>query len=235
MIISFLITGGSIVRYYSTKQAKEKMRKIEQEVALERERLRIARDIHDDLGSRLTEIQLLSEMAFNGPEKKAASALHEVSEIAKKMISTFSEIVWSVNPQNDTVENLAEYIGQYAVDYLSKAQIKCRLDLPQEFPNLKASSEIRHNVFLAVKEALNNAVKHSETNVINLKVEVIDFSAVFFLHDYGKGFEILSRNKFGNGLINMEMRMEQLGGNFEIESTIGTGTTITFTVPLMKN
>ncbi len=242
ILTAIIIIGiaGSIIRYFVSKKIKERTRKAEQETALEHERLRIARDIHDDLGSRLTEIQLISEMAYKDPERKAAAVLLEVSETARNIISTFSEIVWSVSPQNDTVENLAEYIGQYSVDFLSKAKIKCRLDLPQKFPDWKASSEIRHNTFLAVKEALNNSAKHSETKELHIKVSVNDFVVVVSVHDFGKGFEQNFKQKpgyrsakFGNGLLNMYKRMEQVGGKCEIESKKDIGTTVKFTVPLL--
>lgn len=234
LAIILLISGaGSIIRYFVLKNIKEKTRKAEQEAALERERLRIARDIHDDLGSRLTEIQLISEMAYKEPDRKAAQALHEVSETARNIISTFSEIVWSVSPQNDTVENLAEYIGQYAVDFLSKAHIKCRLDLPGIFPDWKASSEIRHNTFLAVKEALNNSAKHSGTKEMHIKVSVNDHVIFISVRDFGSGFEQKLEQKSGNGLTNMTKRMEQIGGKCEVESKKELGTMIRFSVPLM--
>ena len=239
MIITIIVIGGSTIRYFILKNIKERTRKMEQETALERERLRIARDMHDDLGSRLTEIRLLSEMAYKEQDsRKTSAALCEVSEIARNIISTFSEIVWSVNPQNDTVENLAEYIGQYAVDYLSKAEIKCRLDFPQEFPLWKASSEVRHNTLLAVKEALNNAVKHSDAKEINVKVKVESRNgqniAALTIQDYGKGFDLNAIQMFSNGLKNMKKRMEQYGGKFEINSKTGSGTTLTFIIPLIS-
>ncbi len=234
VVILILIIFISVLRHYMMKPIKEKMRRMEQETILERERLRISRDMHDDLGSRLTEIRLLSEMAVNDPEIKAVNVLKEVSEAAKSIITTFGEIVWSVNPQNDSAENLAEYIGQYSAEYLSKMHIRCRVKFPGEFPHSTLSSETRHNIYLAVKEALNNAVKYSGTDEIHLTVEVENSSLIFIIKDFGKGFESKEMSRSGNGFRNMRKRLEQIGGIFEFETGIGKGTTIRFSIPIEK-
>ena len=234
MIITIIVIGGSTIRYFVLKNIKERTRKMEQETALERERLRIARDMHDDLGARLTEIRFLSEMALNDTAENANKVFQQVSEASKEIISKFNEIVWSVNPQNDTVENLAEFIGQYSVDYLSKVKIKCRLDLPDEFPDWRASSEVRHNVLLAFKEALNNSVKYSNTNEVNIKVSAVDSTFKMIIRDFGKGFDINNLNKLGNGINNMKKRMEKFGGTCEVESKLNFGTKVTFTISLIR-
>ncbi len=228
-----IIIIGAIVRYFVRKKIKERMHIMEKETALERERLRIARDMHDDLGARLTEIRFLTEMEQNNPADKNGNVLRKISDLTNDIISTFSEIVWSVNPQNDTLENLAEFIGQFAVDYLSKAQISCRLDIPSEIPDLQAPAEVRHNVFLAVKEALNNTVKYSDSQEVHIKVRITETSATVIIRDFGKGFDLADGKRFGNGLKNMKSRMEHIGGNYDIESQIGTGTTITFQFPIL--
>ncbi|MDP2362937.1 MAG: two-component regulator propeller domain-containing protein [Ignavibacteria bacterium] len=230
-----IVTIGATVRHFVRKKIKEKIHIMEKETALERERLRIARDMHDDLGVRLTEIRFLTEMEQNNSADKNGNVLGKISDLTKDIITTFSEIVWSVNPQNDTLENLAEFIGQFAVDYLSKAQIRCRLDIPSEIPKVQAPAEVRHNVFLAVKEALNNTVKYSDSQEVHIKVWIKETSATVTIHDYGKGFDLAEGNRFGNGLKNMKSRMEHIGGKFNIESQIGTGTIITFQFPILSS
>ncbi len=234
IVVLLLVISWKVVRYFMMKPIKEKIRRMEQETMLERERLRISRDMHDDLGSRLTEIRLLSELAMNDPQIKAVNVLREVSEAAKNIITTFSEIVWSVNPQNDTAEKLAEYIGQYAAEYLNKMHIRCRVRFPGEFPDSTLSSETRHNIYLAVKEALNNAVKHAETDELHLTVEVENSLLIFIIKDFGKGFTGKEMSRVGNGIQNMKKRLEQVGGTFEFETGIGTGTIIKFSIPLEK-
>lgn len=229
IVLSVVVIG----RYYLRKKITQQMRKAEREAAIERERMRIAQDMHDDLGSRLTEIRLLTEMAQKDLDGKAADMIRTVSEVAREIIATFTEIVWSVNPQNDTIEHLAEYIAQYAVDYLRKFEIRCRLDLPREFPPWKASSEIRHNVFLAVKEALNNAVKYAHAEEIHVRVHVQESVMNIIIKDFGIGFDVDEAGTRGNGLQNMCRRMHQLKGSCIITSKPGSGTAVNFAVPVM--
>lgn len=233
IIIFIVFVVAATVRYFVRKKIKERTQIIERETALERERLRIARDMHDDLGARLTEIRYLTEIKqINAKDNNII--LEKVSEVTKDIISTFNEIVWSVSPQNDTLENLAEFIGQYAVDYLSKVQIRCRLDIPAQIPNIEAPAEIRHSVFLAVKEALNNAVKYADTKEVHIKVGINDSITTVTIQDFGKGFDLSETNKFRNGLRNMKSRMKNIGGNFQIESQTGVGTKIIFQFPVKK-
>lgn len=233
IIIFILIITSATIRFFVRKKINERTQLMEREAALERERLRIARDMHDDLGARLTEIRYLTEIKQNN-SKDNITVLEKVSELTKEIISTFNEIVWSVSPQNDTLENLAEFIAQYAVDYLSKVNIRCRLDIPAQIPNIEAPAEIRHNVFLAVKEALNNAIKYSATNEVHIKVGLNDMIASITIQDFGKGFDLSEKNKYGNGLKNMQTRMKNIGGYFQIESQTGSGTKIILLFPVKK-
>jgi len=235
IIIFILIIVAATIRYFVRKKIKERTQIIERETALERERLRIARDMHDDLGARLTEIRYLTEIKQTNASDYNDTVLKKVSVLTNDIISTFNEIVWSVSPQNDTLENLTEFIGQYAVDYLSKVNIRCRLDIPAQIPNIEAPAEIRHNVFLAVKEALNNAVKYSETHELHIKVEINNLIATITIQDFGKGFDASEKNKFGNGLKNMKSRMKNIGGNFQIEGNTGSGTKIILQFPVNKD
>ncbi|HQF42565.1 MAG TPA: two-component regulator propeller domain-containing protein [Ignavibacteriaceae bacterium] len=235
IIISISVIVAATIRYFVRKKIKERTQIMERETALERERLRIARDMHDDLGARLTEIRFLTEIKQTNATDNNDAVLEKISELTHDIISTFDEIVWSVSPQNDTLENLAEFIGQYAVDYLSKVNVRCRLDIPGQIPNIEAPAEIRHNVFLAVKEALNNAVKYSDTHEAHIKFRINNLIVTITIQDFGRGFDLSETNKFGNGLKNMKTRMENIGGSFHIESQINNGTKIILQFPVTKD
>lgn len=235
IIISISVIVAATIRYFVRKKIKERTQIMERETALERERLRIARDMHDDLGARLTEIRFLTEIKQTNATDNNDAVLEKISELTHDIISTFDEIVWSVSPQNDTLENLAEFIGQYAVDYLSKVNVRCRLDIPGQIPNIEAPAEIRHNVFLAVKEALNNAVKYSDTHEVHIKFRINNLIVTITIQDFGRGFDLSETNKFGNGLKNMKTRMENISGSFHIESQIDSGTKIILQFPVTKD
>jgi len=153
----------ALVRYVSFRRLRLRLRELEQQAALYKERGRIAKDIHDDLGANLTQIALLGELARqdSGEPDKAAERVGKISATARQAIKSLDEIVWAVNPRNDTLAHLVDYAGQFAIDYLRLADIRCRLDFPEQTPEREVSTDVRHNLFLAVKEALHNIVKHA--------------------------------------------------------------------------
>jgi signal transduction histidine kinase len=198
----------------------------------EGERLRIAQDLHDEIGSRLTEIRIVSEMAkdHTGRRGTIKDKLGELSTATEDVISTFSEIVWSLNPKNDSLENLAAYIGQRAIDFLAKANIRCRLDMPPEFPALKIESQVRHHLILAMKETLNNIVKHADASIVLFGIAIDDGRLSIMIQDDGHGFDEATVRKGGNGLMNIRKRIECIGGTTRIESIFNQGTTVTFQI-----
>ncbi len=198
----------------------------------ERERLRIAQDLHDEIGSRLTEIRIVSEMAkdHTGRRGTIKEKLGELSTATEDVISTFSEIVWSLNPKNDSLENLAAYIGQRAIDFLAKADIRCRLDMPPEFPALKIESQVRHHLILATKETLNNIVKHADASIVLFGIAIDDGQLSIVIQDDGHGFDEATVRNGGNGLTNIRKRIECIGGTTRIESIFDQGTTVTFQI-----
>ena len=124
---------------------------------------RIARDIHDDLGSQLTSITMLSDTArsLSDDPQQTSADLHQIYDTAREATRSMDEIVWAVNPNHDSMESLASYLEKFALDFLRAADVKCRLNMPLHFPAWKLTSELRHNFFLAYKEALNNVAKHA--------------------------------------------------------------------------
>lgn len=201
---------------------------------LERLRTSIATDLHDELGTRLTRIGLLSEMVERQTEEAhpAKSQVTQISAMTREMVRTMDEIVWAVNPRNDTLEDLANYIFHFTQEFFRHASVRCRLDIPADLPPLRLTTEIRHNLFLAVKEALNNVVKHAQAmNVrVTLKLDAAVLSIV--VQDDGRGFAPDSQRPGGNGLRNMQQRLESIGGRAEVETEAGKGTTVRFQTKL---
>jgi len=224
----------------SRRRLGTKLERIARERELERERARIAQDIHDDLGASLTRIGMLSQSVAGDlhDPPRATVNLNQIYTTARDLTRAMDEIVWAVNPRHDTLESLANYIARFAHDFLSAAQIRCRLDAPLQVPELTVRSEVRHNLFLAFKETLNNAVKHSGATEVRVKFEVSANSLRLEVVDNGKGFEPRKsptatgqRVVSGYGIAGMRNRLEQLGGRVEIRSTPGEGARVELFVP----
>ena len=240
--LSILIFVGGAVRMMEKRRLQWRLKRLEQERALERERTRIAQDLHDEMGAKLCRISYLSEHARRGelaPEE-LQDQIASISDASREVLHSLDEIVWAVNPQNDTLEHLASYIGQYAQDYFQMTGIQCELDIPTQLPPHPLSSQVRHHLFLATHEALTNILKHSKAT--RAKISIISSNAAFEINilDNGNGFNssvVQSRSEFpavptGDGLNNMCRRLTDIGGNCLIESTPGQRTKIRFIVPL---
>ncbi|MEY2465537.1 MAG: hypothetical protein QOD03_58 [Verrucomicrobiota bacterium] len=214
------------------------MRRFEQQAALHKERARIAKDIHDDLGASLTQISLLGELAQqdSGTSPETASKhIEKISNTARQVIKSLDEIVWAVNPRNDTLAHLIDYTGQFALDYLRVANIRCRLDFPEQPPAREISTDIRHNLFLIVKEALNNVVKHSRASEVWLRINVTDDILKMAIEDDGCGFDETPEHPGADGLRNIRQRVAEIGGECRIESHQGAGAKISFELHLPEN
>lgn len=232
LLVSLIV--ASIVRYVIYRRVRERIMKSEHEAAMERERLRITRDLHDEIGSRLTELRMISEMVGEKDlhESEIKQKLKELSIASENVSSTFGEIVWSLNPKNDSLEELISFISMQSTGFLSKADIRCRLELPETLPNYMVTSEIRHNIISTVKEVLNNIVKHSGASIVEINL-VIDETQLFFeLKDDGVGFNINDTRKLGNGLQNIRSRIESIGATIFIDSKIDRGTSIKIIIPI---
>jgi signal transduction histidine kinase len=230
VLLVFTFSVIAIVRYVSFRRLRLKLRAAEQQAAVERERGRIARDIHDDLGNRLTEIQLLTGLAQRNREipNKAIMRIDDISSAARQATDALDEIVWAINPRNDTLPHLINYLGQFTTDYLRMAGIRCRVDLPENPPAKSVSAEVRHNLFLAIKESLNNIVRHSSASEVSLLILVSDKSLSVIIEDDGRGFSREVKNDGADGLENMRRRIAEIRGELEIRSNPGTGTRISF-------
>ena len=220
------------VRYVSFRRLRRQLRLLEQQSALHQERARIAKDIHDNLGASLTQIAFLGELAGqdHASPEKAAERTETVSATARQAIKSLDEIVWAVNPRNDTLAHLMDYAGQFALDYLRVAGIRCRLDFPEQPPPREVSSDQRHNLFLAVKEALHNIVKHAQASEVWVRVQASPEKLLITIEDNGRGFAGVTENALADGLRNMRQRLAEVGGSCRIESQPGAGTRVSFDV-----
>lgn len=207
----------------------------EQQRAMEQERSRIARDLHDELGSGLTYIGWISGLAAveSLPEKAGAYSTKVVQQ-ARQMVESLDEIVWAVNPRNDTLNSLAQYLTRYAYECFSPTPIKCRLNIPAGLPDVELPSEIRHNLFLAIKEAFHNVLKHSGATQASLSLALTDSGLAVTIEDNGHGFATDAKpsGRQGHGLENLRRRMGGLGGVYQCESAPGRGTRITLSLSL---
>ena len=213
----------------------------EQQRAVERERQRIAANIHDDLGAGLTRITILSDLAQAGAIAGGiGNQMDQIRTTSFDLTRSMDEIVWAVDPQHDTLDSLATYLGEYAQDFLRAANIRCRLQIPPTLPAIHLSSHVRHNIFLAVKEALNNVVKHAAASEARLQISLESGAYVLLLADNGRGFNPASpvmtpspgRISGGHGLLNISKRLSEIGGSCEVVSVPGHGTEIRLRVPL---
>jgi signal transduction histidine kinase len=211
-------------------KAENQMNEYEKEIAIykaqQQERERISADMHDELGSGMTAIRLMSEIARNKMKENTPVEIEKISHSADEVLNKMNAIIWSMNSGNDTVDNLVSYIRAYALEYFEYTHIDCRIATPDEIAPTELTGEKRRNLFLCVKETLNNALKHSRAT--ELKIDfIIDKSLTIIIRDNGGGITPEKMRQFGNGLKNIAKRMESIGGTYEISKDGGTVTVLT--------
>ena len=223
---------GGTLRYVEKRKLQKKIERLERERALEKERVRISQDMHDEVGSSLSEISILSELLKRDMSKSEEAEIHlrDISDRSAEVIENIGQIIWAINPRNDPLDNLVAHLRLYTADYIRKAGIKYSFKIPDNIPAYHLSAEVRRNVFLVVKEALHNIVKHSCATEVQVRVDFLQNQMIISVKDNGEGFSINQKPGSGNGLINMQKRIENIGGTFKIESEPGQGTGITITV-----
>lgn len=243
-IIALLLFGG--FTYYRFRQRKQLSEKLslslaelkqtqkqlldaELERAQENVRLRISRDIHDEIGSNLTKISLLSELvSSNGENHDAESnkSLNEISHYATSVNNSLSEIIWAVNPKQDTLDSLLAYMRNHSHSFLQDTGISLKIIFPESVASFHLNPDLKRNIFLVLKEALNNSVKYSKAKNIEIKFSLKDKQFSFYVKDDGRGFDVSHNHSSGNGLSNMADRMEQSKGKLKIISSPGMGCTV---------
>lgn len=201
---------------------------------LQIERSRIARDIHDDLGARLTHLVLLGEVAQSElpADSGTRAQLDQICEKARDLSHAMDEVVWAVNSRRDTVRDFVTYVCKYAQFFLGSTPIRCRLDVESEIPATPFDLPVRRNLFLAVKEALNNVAKHSAASEVFLRIYRHNQKLTVVVEDNGQGFDPARADAARNGMSNMAQRMDEIGGICTVASQPGSGCRVEFTAPL---
>jgi signal transduction histidine kinase len=190
--------------------------------AQQEERNRISADMHDDLGAGMTTIRLFSELAKQKMGETIIPEIEKISTSADELLNKMNAIIWSMSSSNDTLGNMIAYIRSYALEYFENTGVTCKISIPESLPELEVSGEIRRNIFLVVKEALNNIVKHSGATEVTIIMEKEREGLSLSIHDNGHGVDFDDIRQFGNGLKNMKKRMEDVGMEFSIENDNGT-------------
>ena len=219
VVFSGVLSGLLFLRYRNRQEVRKKQELQEQKEA---ERMRIARDMHDEIGAGLTRILMRSEQVKmqlrSGKELQngVVVSLERIADESRELSHNIGEIIWSLNPRNDSLDDLLAYIRSYAYDYLEEAEIACVIKFPGNVPDIPLSPEQRRNVFLIVKESLNNIVKHANATRVEIEVRLLGKQFSINIQDNGKGMtNYISQNR-GNGLGNMEKRVSECGGNFSV-------------------
>ena len=231
VVLTGVATG---IRIVEKRKYQRRLQRAEQERALERERARIARDLHDDLGSSLTRISLLTDLLKADKHNPEQVAMHaaKISQSAYQTVKSLEEIVWAVRPTSDTLQSLIEYIAHFASELFEGNGIACRLDLPHDLPARPLPPDLRHNIFLVVKEALTNALKHARASEVRVRAHAAAGALEIVVEDNGQGFDArkVTVEEMRNGLGNMRRRAEAIDGVLTLQSTPGKGTTVGLTV-----
>ena len=242
LTLSVLAVLGLVVgtvHFISTQRLQRELVLLRQKEALERERSRIARDLHDQLGANLTRVSLLGELVESDKNEPAEVEAHarQISKTATETAHALDEIVWAANPANDTLEGLVNYLCKYTQEFLTTAGVRCRLDVPTELPATPIAPDFRHNIFLVAKEAVNNVVKHAQASSVRLQIKLESGQIVMEVEDDGRGPDgaATAAERDRNGLRNMSRRMEDVGGSFSISPAARSGTIVRLAAPLNRS
>lgn len=197
--------------------------------AKQEERNRISADMHDELGSGVTAIRLMSELAKTKLKEHSIPELERISNSANDLISKMNTIIWTMKSSNDTVDNMIAYVRSYAAEFFDTTEIRCIVEYPEQLPSIEMSGEKRRNVFLCIKESLNNVLKHSQASEVRILIKIGPHLVIQII-DNGTGMRSFNISEFSNGLTNMRKRMESIDGHFSIRNE--NGTIVTLSIPL---
>ncbi len=219
VVLALLLIAAIVFITYRVSQlkVKRKLQLLEKRIAVDDERNRISADMHDEIGSGITHIALLSEL-IQTQQKDSAELKKDINKIgisSRKLVQTMSEIIWALNPQNDTLENLLAYIREQSYQYFEPMGVRFNIYFPETIPDVKLSNAERRNLYLVTREALNNALKHSGAECIELKMEMVESACCFSVTDNGVGIDLNINKPGNNGIINMKKRMTDIGGSIE--------------------
>lgn len=236
-LLSIVLIGSLLfiaIRYVLQRNLRERILRLEKEQAVEKERNRIARDMHDDLGSGLTKIAILSEVAKTqiASPANASANLDVISTSSRELIDNLQDIIWVLNPRNDSLNSLILYIREYTESFFEPAGLNYEFSCDDMEHGITLSEEQRRNVFLAVKESCNNILKHAGASSVCINLKLKHNSIIITIKDNGRGFDRTEVGNFSNGLQNIRNRMEQIGAACRIDSTKNLGTTVELSIPV---
>jgi signal transduction histidine kinase/ligand-binding sensor domain-containing protein len=227
-----LLIGWLLSRWYFRYRIRKQKMEFEKQQLIEKERTRIATDMHDDLGAGLSRIRFLSQSILNKKinDEAVRTELKKITSFSDEMSEKMGEIVWALNEKNDTLADLIAYTRSYTVEYLANHNIECEANTPLNLPGTFITGEMRRNIFLSVKECLHNIVKHAGATKVCFSVELEKMIRII-IHDNGRGIDWNNRRAFSNGLENISRRMKEINGdvNFVNEQ----GTKVIFTIPFV--
>lgn len=226
-----LLACAALIRSATRARMQRKLDRLERAHAIDLERSRIARDLHDNLGADLTHLGLLCDLASSpiADQDRIRAYLNELFELARQLTRRVDEMVWTVNPTQDTLKGLIAFMTHQAQSYLRAANVACRLDVPEPIPDIALSSTQRHHLFLTVKEALHNVVKHAQASEVRIRVRVSAERLEIGVEDNGQGINTTTE---GHGSGNMRSRIESIRGHLLRTSELGRGTIVSIVVPL---
>lgn len=228
-----LAASGGTAALVTRHRAQRRIRRLAQERALDQERARIARDLHDDIGAGLTRMAMLSTQGryIPGMPQAGNDLSARIFDTARETSRALNEIVWAANPEKDDTEQVVTYLALYAESFLRDAGIRARVLIAADIPTIRVSPSVRHPLFRAVKEAITNAAKHSKASTVTLDVRFTRGALAIEVADDGHGF-VVSGTHGGNGLASMRSRLTEIGGTLTVDSVPGRGTRVSFMLPL---
>jgi signal transduction histidine kinase len=221
------------VRYLTWRKLQREVQRLEKRRAVDEERTRMARDLHDELGARFTQISLLAGRALKSApiDEQVREPIRNINGAVKELAAALEEIVWAANPSHDSLEDFSNYLSQYTGTVLRDAGVRCRLDIPTLLPQRTLPSGLRHRLMMVVKEALNNALKHAQATEVRVQLEFDGKSLSVTVSDNGNGFDPATANR-GNGMNHSMRRMEEVDGTCAVNSAPGAGTQVRLNVPV---
>ncbi len=233
-LVLIIIAGTGLILFLSSLLLfilfTQQKKKLEKQKAIESVRTKISGDIHDEIGAGLTKISLMCQrlkMSYENRKTIDTGLLDRITASSKEIIGNLGEIIWTVNPKQDNLASLLAYSRSYAAHFFEETGTVCTIDFPEEIPERTIHPDIKRNLFLVLKESLNNILKHANATEVSLRFLVTGEQYRFYISDNGKGMDHTNGRDFGNGLINMRHRMEAISGQFSISSEKDKGTFIT--------
>ncbi len=220
-----------LVQYFKGQSLRKQLAEMEQQQRLDKERQRISREMHDDIGAGLTQITMMSVSAKSKLGEDGGKELNDIAETSRQLVSSMSEIIWCMNPENRTLDQLIAYLREQLNKQLEYCGMNYTVVLPNETAAVVLSNEQRRNIVLVTKEIVNNAIKYSGAANISVNMTLSKNSLIFKIGDDGEGFDT-AKIYTGNGLKNIRQRVEEVGGALTIVSGKGSGSVFSFNIPL---